>query len=142
MGAELVSSRVFPFPPAVVWDAFADPERLARWWGPHGASSVFHEFDLRPGGRWRLTMRGPWGELAMDKAFTAVEPGRRVAILHRQEGHTFTLGIALEPVAGGTRVTWRAAFETPEQLAAVRDAFARANEENFDRWLAVLRDGA
>lgn len=67
-----------------------------------------------------------------------VEPGRRIAVLHEQEGHTFTLDMAMEAVAGGTRLTWRTTFATPEQLADVKDAFARGNEENLDRLGAFL----
>ena len=134
----LVSSRIFPFPPSRLYDAFADPSTLALWWGPHGATSRFEEFDLRPGGRWRFTMEGPWGSLPMAKTFTVVEPGRRVTILHKQEGHTFTLDMTLEAVSGGTRLTWRTTFETAEQLSAIRELFARGNEENFDRLATVL----
>jgi len=138
----LVSSRLFPFPPSRVYGAFADPVTLARWWGPHGAVNAFEAFDLRPGGEWRFTMEGPWGRLAMRKTFTAVEPGRRIALRHDQQGHTFVLDMRMEPAAGGTRLTWTTTFETAQQLAAVRAAFAKGNQENLDRLSAVLRGQA
>ncbi|MHB1261228.1 MAG: SRPBCC domain-containing protein [Thermoplasmatota archaeon] len=137
-GAILVSSRLFPFPPSRVYAAFANPATLGRWWGPNGAVNTFHEFDLRPGGEWRFTMEGPWGRLPMRKTFTAVEPGKRIAIRHEQEGHTFVLDMLMEPAAGGTRLTWTTTFESAQQLATVREAFAKGNEENFDRLLATL----
>ena len=134
---ELVSSRTFPFAREALFAAFADPERLARWWGPAGATNEFHEFDLRPGGRWRFTMRMPDGStFPMDKTFVEVDPPRRVAVRHQQTGHDFTLTMAYVAVPEGTRLTWRARFATAEQLAAVEKAFAAANEQNFDR-LAV-----
>lgn len=136
---ELVSTRTFPHPPAALFAAFADPERLARWWGPAGATNEFHEFDLRPGGRWRFTMRMPDGSaFPMDKTFVEVDPPRRVAVQHRQAGHDFTLTMAYVEVPGGTRLAWRARFATPEQLAAVEKAFAAANEQNFDRLAAEM----
>lgn len=132
-----MSTRTFPHPPAALFAAFADPVRLARWWGPAGAMNEFHEFDLRPGGRWRFTMRMPDGvAYEMDKTFVEVDPPRRVAVQHRQTGHDFTLTMAFVEVPDGTRLTWRARFGTPEQLAAVEKPFAAANEQNFDR-LAV-----
>ena len=136
---ELVSTRTFPHPPAGLFAAFADPERLARWWGPAGATNEFHEFDLRPGGRWRLTMRMPDGSsYDMEKTIVEVDPPRRVAVHHAQEGHDFTLTMAYVEVPGGTRLSWRTRFATPEQLARVEKAFAAANEQNFDRLAAEM----
>ena len=131
---ELVSTRTVPYPPAALYAAFADPARLARWWGPAGATNEFQEFDLRPGGRWRLTMRMPDGSAyPMEKTFVEANPPRRVAVAHAQAGHDFTLTMDYEAVPGGTRLTWRTRFATEEQLAAVEKAFAAANEQNFDR---------
>ena len=134
---ELVSRRTFPYPPAALFAAFADPARLARWWGPAGATNEFHQFDLQPGGRWRLTMRMPDGRaFAMEKTFVAVERPRRVVVRHEQAGHDFTLAMDYDDAPGGTRLTWRTRFATEDQLVAVEAAFAAANEQNFDR-LAV-----
>lgn len=44
-----------------VFDAFADPARLAQWWVPAGFTNTVTEFDFRPGGAWRLVMRAPDG---------------------------------------------------------------------------------
>ena len=136
---ELVSTRTFPHPPAALFAAFADPARLARWWGPAGATNEFHEFDLRPGGRWRLTMRMPDGSaFPMEKTFVEVDPPRRIVVAHAQAGHDFTLTMSCVEVPGGTRLSWRARFATPEQLAAVEKPFAAGNEQNFDRLAAEL----
>lgn len=136
---ELVSTRTFPHPPAALFAAFADPTRLARWWGPAGATNEFHEFDLRPGGRWRMTMRMPDGSAyPMEKTFVEVEPPRRIVVAHAQAGHDFTLAMSYVEVPGGTRLSWRARFATPEQLAAVEKAFAAGNEQNFDRLAAEM----
>lgn len=51
-------NRVFDAPRDQVWEAWTEPEQVAQWWGPHH----FHvpvesvEIDLRPGGRYHLTM--------------------------------------------------------------------------------------
>lgn len=58
---EFVHFRLVEAPRERVFKAFSDPARLARWWGPHGFGSTFHEFDLRPGGAWRFVMHGPDG---------------------------------------------------------------------------------
>lgn len=138
---ELVSARVFPFPAEALFAAFEDPRRLARWWGPAGARNEFAEFDLRAGGKWRSTMTMPDGaRYPMDKTFVEVARPRRIVVAHHQAGHDFTMTMDYEEVSGGTRLTWRTRFATPEQLAAVEQAFAAANEQNFDR-LAAEMDG-
>lgn len=139
--AEIVSRRRFAAPRERVFDAFRDPARLARWWGPRGSVNEFREFDLRPGGRWRFTMWAPDGARhEMDKRFVAVEPPARVVLRHEQARHSFTMTIALADDAGGTVVTWRMVFDDDAEAEAVRGAVLAANEENFDRLADVLRE--
>jgi uncharacterized protein YndB with AHSA1/START domain len=45
-------------PRELVFDAFTKPEHLAKWFGPHVFTATA-ENDLRPGGKYRLTMHGP-----------------------------------------------------------------------------------
>lgn len=45
-----------------VWDLFADPRQLERWWGPPGYPATFTEFDMQPGGRVLYYMTSPEGE--------------------------------------------------------------------------------
>jgi uncharacterized protein YndB with AHSA1/START domain len=59
MGRELVISRIFNAPRDLVWNAWTDPDHVARWWGPKGFTTRVPELDLRPGGRWRYIMVGP-----------------------------------------------------------------------------------
>ena len=49
---QLAISRVFDAPRELVYQAFTDPDQLARGWGPIGNSLPRDEieFDLRPGG--------------------------------------------------------------------------------------------
>jgi uncharacterized protein YndB with AHSA1/START domain len=56
----LVLERSFDAPQERVFDAWTDPEVLRRWWaaGPDGETPAA-EVDLRPGGRYRLSMRNP-----------------------------------------------------------------------------------
>lgn len=45
--------------PAEVWALWAEPDRLARWWGPPGAPMEVEHHDLRPGGEVRFAVRLP-----------------------------------------------------------------------------------
>jgi uncharacterized protein YndB with AHSA1/START domain len=49
-GSELVITRVFDAPRELVWNAWTEPERVKRWWGPEGFTAPFCRIDLRVGG--------------------------------------------------------------------------------------------
>lgn len=52
----------FDAPIGRVWELWADPRKLERWWGPPGYPATFEEHDLNPGGRVTYFMTGPEGE--------------------------------------------------------------------------------
>src|ERR1700675_291772 len=58
---ELVITRIFDAPRALVWTAWTDPRHMAQWWGPKGFTNPVCEMDVRPGGAIRIVMRGPDG---------------------------------------------------------------------------------
>ena len=58
---DLVITRVFRAPRALVFKAWTEPERLMQWWAPNGCSTPFCTVDLRPGGRFHFCMRLPDG---------------------------------------------------------------------------------
>jgi uncharacterized protein YndB with AHSA1/START domain len=60
-GRELVISRVFDAPRELVWKAFTEADRLARWWGPKGFKMLSCKLDLRPGGAFHYGMAAPNG---------------------------------------------------------------------------------
>ena len=136
---EVVSTRVFKAPRERVFEAFSDPGQLARWWGPRGFTNEFHEFDLRPGGRWRFTMRGPDGAVyRIAKDFIEVVRPERVVYENLDPSHRFRMTMTFAERQGGTELTWRMRFELPAEFARVKDLVAAANEENFDRLAAHL----
>ena len=45
-----------------VWQLWADPRQLERWWGPPTYPATFTGHDLRPGGRVDYYMTGPDGD--------------------------------------------------------------------------------
>jgi uncharacterized protein YndB with AHSA1/START domain len=58
---QLVVSRLIDAPRELVFKAWTQQEHAARWWGPQGFSTVSCRMDARPGGTYRLAMRGPDG---------------------------------------------------------------------------------
>lgn len=57
----LVITRVFDAPRDLVFKAWAEPERLMRWWGPKGFTMPVGTLDFRPGGVFHYCMRSPDG---------------------------------------------------------------------------------
>jgi uncharacterized protein YndB with AHSA1/START domain len=45
-----------------VWQLWADPRQLERWWGPPGYPATFVDYEFKPGGRVTYYMTGPGGE--------------------------------------------------------------------------------
>jgi uncharacterized protein YndB with AHSA1/START domain len=59
-------TREFRLPRATVWQAWSEPERLQKWWGPKGCTVQVARFEFRPGGFFHYAMRFPnapvmWG---------------------------------------------------------------------------------
>lgn len=52
----------FAAPVARVWQLWADPRQLERWWGPPGYPATVEAHELVPGGDVRYYMTGPEGE--------------------------------------------------------------------------------
>ena len=52
----------FDATPARVWQLWADPRQLERWWGPPTYPATFTQHDLAPGSRTEYYMIGPEGD--------------------------------------------------------------------------------
>jgi uncharacterized protein YndB with AHSA1/START domain len=72
--------RVLPAAPSVVFDAFSDSSKLARWWGPQGFTNRSVEFQPRPGDRYRIEMQPPDASaFHLSGVFHEVDPPSRLA---------------------------------------------------------------
>lgn len=58
----MVLDAEFEASPDRVWQLWADPRQLERWWGPPTYPATVTSHDLRPGGRVEYTMTGPEGD--------------------------------------------------------------------------------
>jgi uncharacterized protein YndB with AHSA1/START domain len=75
-----------PVPRARVFEALTKPDQLAKWWGPHGFTSPEIDFDPHVGGRYRITMQPPDGEVFhLSGEFREVDPPDRLAYTFRWE---------------------------------------------------------
>ena len=116
---ELVMSRWFAAPPALVYRAFCDPEQLAQWMGPLMFTVPLDSVDVDPrtGGHWRMTMVGkddPSSRAAVDMSLTEVVEDRlivgyesAVGFPGLPDGTRLVLSIELVPEGDGTRLELR-----------------------------------
>ncbi len=137
---EIVNTRTFPVSRETLFEAFADPEQLAHWWGPEGFTNTFHEFDFRPGGSWRFAMHAPNGaDYENESTFVEILRPEKIAFEHHLPVHWFLMTMTFEEEAPGTRLTWRMTFDRDDKGSRkIKDFITAANEQNFDRLAAFL----
>jgi uncharacterized protein YndB with AHSA1/START domain len=136
--ATLRTERILSAVPQKIFAAFAQPDRLARWWGPSGFSNTFHQFEFKPGGRWAFTMHGPNGtDYPNESIFQVIEPDTKIVIEHVARPR-FLLTITLAARGDQTHLTWAQEFERPDIAEQLRSICEPANEQNLDRLEALL----
>ena len=136
---EILNDRLFEVDPPTLFDAFADPEKLTQWWGPHGFTNRIDQFDFRPGGDWRITMTASNGtDFDNHSTFQEVVPTERIVFLHHLPMHVYTMEMRFVGESRGTRLYWRMLFEPTEENQQLKKFIAAANEQNFDRLEALL----
>jgi uncharacterized protein YndB with AHSA1/START domain len=117
----------FEASPQRVWQLWADPRQLERWWGPPTYPATFTRHDLAPGSRVEYHMTGPTGD--QPRGYWDVleaDPPRRLVFqdgfanddgtvnddLPRTEGR-----VTIEAIDGArTRMSIESRFPTAEAL--------------------------
>jgi len=119
-----------------IWQLWADPRQLERWWGPPTYPATFTKYDLAPGSRVEYHMTGPSGE-KYHGHFDVLEVERAHRLLLRDScanadgtprpTNTIRVGIA-EVVAGRTRMSIEVMFSSTE---AMEQALATGTDEGL-----------
>jgi uncharacterized protein YndB with AHSA1/START domain len=124
----------FDAPIERVWQLWADPRRLERWWGPPSYPATVEEHDLTAGGRVTYFMTGPAGERSRGWwRVTSVDPPKSLEFTDGfadQNGTpiadmpTTTVQVRLTETDGGTRMVLRSIFESREHMDRLVDTGA------------------
>lgn len=129
---ELFITRIFDAPRALVWQAWTDPVHVMKWWGPAGFNNETCACDLRVGGRFRLDMRAPDGNVypCIGTYREIVEPERIVFEGEATDGHPCGAGIPpraevtifFAEQGGKTQLTLHTIFASAERKQAAAAA--------------------
>lgn len=116
----------FAVPVRRLWDAYADPRQIERFWGPPEWPATFTRHDVAVGGRSNYAMTGPDGERSGGYwEFLAVEEGKSFEVLDGfadDEGNpntempTMRMEFTFEPTDAGSRMTTTTHFASLDEL--------------------------
>ena len=116
----------FDAPTERVWQLWADPRQLERWWGPPTYPATVEQHDLTPGGEVTYFMTSPEGDKYRGWwRVTSVDPPKSLEFTDGfadQDGSpvadmpTTTVRMQLTEHDGGTRMELRSVFDSREQM--------------------------
>jgi uncharacterized protein YndB with AHSA1/START domain len=147
----LVTTRVYDAPREAVYKAWTDPKQLAKWFPPEGFSSPRCEIDARPGGVFRVDMKGPDGPPFDGKvfpgpgAFIEVVPNERLVFTMTPEFEGQTLPrvittVTFDDVAGRrTRCTVAQSLDSVEAFQQMaKQGMAEGIAQSLGKLAGVL----
>ncbi len=121
----------FDAPIERVWQLWADPRKLERWWGPPSHPATMEEHDLTPGGDVTYFMTGPDGQKHRGWwRVTSVNPPTSLEFTDGfadQDGTPIadmpitTVRMQLTEHGGRTRMELRSFFDSREQMEQLLD---------------------
>ena len=124
---ELIVSTTLTASIELVWEAWTNPQHIAKWWGPNGFTNTITKMDIIPGGEWDLIMHGPDGTNYENKSvFKEIIPYRKIVYQH-VSAPIFTSTIEFETRGRQIGLNWHMLFETPDEYVRVVKTF-RADE--------------
>jgi len=93
---EILITRKFDAPAALIFEAVTSPELIKRWWGFDTSEWVVCDVDLRVGGNWRYVIREGDNEVGFHGEYREIDAPRRVVSTEAFEGLA-AMGITDDP---------------------------------------------
>jgi uncharacterized protein YndB with AHSA1/START domain len=119
----------FPAPIEQVWQLWADPRQLERWWGPPDYPATVEEHDLTPGGAVTYFMTVPGGGRSRGWwRIVSVNPPTSLEFVDGwadgdgtpvDGAPTTMVRVQLTERDSGTRMTVRSVYDSREQMDKV-----------------------
>ncbi len=118
---EIVITRTFDAPRALVYEALTNPEHVKNWWGPRQYGAVRATGAFRAGGRYRYSQNGPSGEVAFSGEIREASPERMVYTeeFEAMPGHGAVTTVTLDERGGRTYLSLRSVYQSKDDRDAV-----------------------
>ena len=141
---EITLTRLLDAPRELVWQAWTDPDQLARWWGKRGwnvqPSTV--TMDVRPGGEFRLTSvsEQDGAEMSQEGVYTEVVEHERLVLEEPAEGSWHGGAVTVVQFAdigdGRTELVCRTTIHTTDEMRSMAEAGMASSLERLAEELA------
>jgi uncharacterized protein YndB with AHSA1/START domain len=135
---QILISREFDAPRALVYRAYTDPTLLVQWLGPRRMTMTIDRYEVRDGGRWRYTHRDDNGEYGFHGVFHGDPSPERIVQTNEFEGmpgHVSLDTLTLEERDGKTLMRANSVFQSVED----RDGMVQSGmEEGFNESMERL----
>jgi uncharacterized protein YndB with AHSA1/START domain len=137
---DVVTTREFDAPRALVFAAMTDPRHIPHWWGPRNRTTSVDTMDVRKGGIWRFVIDGAG---AFNGVYHLVQAPERVVQTFEFEpiaGHVALESMTLDDVGEGrTRMTVHSVFTTVEDRdGIVASGMEQGASETYERMDELL----
>jgi len=147
---ELLITRTFAAPRALLFAAITQPEHVRNWYGPSYLTITTCEIDLRVGGKWRYVLQAPdGGEHAFSGEYLEIAPPERLVCTEWYEaipGTEYVATVSLTEVDGKTTLRNLLRYKSQEQRdghvaagmeAGMRESYTRLDEHLVDMAMAA-----
>lgn len=122
-GNQLVISRTFAAPAALVYAAMTNPEHIRQWWGAGHGEVTICEVDLRVGGRWHFAQVTPRGEeVSFSGEYRELDPPHRIVhteVFDNMQSHPALVESSYTEHDGVTTLRAVITYDSPETVDMV-----------------------
>ncbi len=120
---ELAITRILNAPRELVWEAWTDPEHLAKWWGPNGFTTTTHEIEVKEGGEWDFIMHAPDGADYKNRiVFNKLVKPELITYSHIT-GPRFDVTVTFKKYGAKTKIDVRMVFDSAKDYDVAVNTF-------------------
>jgi uncharacterized protein YndB with AHSA1/START domain len=135
---QVIVSRTFDAPLALVYRAWTEPELLAQWLGPRKYSTEIERWDLRDGGTYRFQNRDEAGNTYVFHGVFHGDPSPRQLVqtfeFEGYPGHVSMDTLTLEELDGRTIARTNSVFQSVEDRdGMIANGMTEGMDEGYDR---------
>lgn len=142
----IIHAREFNAPRNLVFNAWTDPVKIGKWWGPTGFTTSTKQMEFSTGGEWIFTMHGPDGtDYPNHIVYTGIKEPEKIQYDHYKwknsikDSPLFKSTVTFEDLGGKCRVQMQLLFPTVEKRSeAVEFGAIEGGKQTLNRLAEFL----